>query len=154
MADTFKLPAPIGADVPFGELHVWQWCRGEARNRIGVRNYLESLGFVMGRDKITPDDFEILQSAIDHFHRVAPHFPQPVKLSDALRPVADGAPGFYVVGMPGRYSLAPELCEALKGAGWIYDVIPETTYFEIVRGLLWAKYQTIIGSRALCEVKE
>jgi hypothetical protein len=39
-------------------------------------------------------------------------------------------------------------------AGWIYDVQPETTYFQVINGKLWAKYQQIIGSRALVEVTE
>jgi hypothetical protein len=150
----FKLPGPIGADIPFEELHAWQWAGNQPRARVDIFTYLSDLGFVKGRDKITSEEFDILKYAFDAFHRTAPHYPGRVKLSEALRPLPDGAPGFYLQGHAGRYALAPELSEALTQAGWIYDVKPDTTYFQVIRGRLFAKYQQIIGSRCLCEVAE
>ncbi len=149
----FTLPGPMGPDVPFSSLHVWAWAKTQARADVCIIRYLQSLGFVLGVHCITPDEHRTLDYAIDHFHRVTPHFPGPMRLADALKPAGpDG--GFYVQGhpTPGRYLLGPELVQALTGAGWIYDVTPETTYLALVNGVLWARYQQIIGSRPLVEI--
>jgi hypothetical protein len=152
--ENFKLPGPIGSDIPFGTLHVWHWAAGQPRARVNISEYLGDVGFVMGRDKITPEEYDTLSHALDAYHRTAPHYPGRLNLCEALRPLPDGESGFYLQGHAGRYALAPELSEALTAAGWIYDVTPDTTYFQVIRGRLFAKYQQIIGSRCLCEVAE
>lgn len=151
--DTFTLPGPIGSETPFKDLHVWQWAKGEPRDDVKVNNYLQSVGFVLGRDRLNPEDLKTLDYAIEHFHRVMPHMKGPVPLEEVLTPSADGS-GFCVQGKTGRYLLSESAKSALVGAGWIYDVKPETTYFQVINGKLWAKYQQIIGSRAIVEVTE
>ena len=39
-------------------------------------------------------------------------------------------------------------------AGWIYRVHPSSTYFKVIEGRLYAKYQQIIGSRYICDIIE
>lgn len=147
----FTLPAPISADIPMSDLHVWQWAKGQPRAEVKVMNYLESVGFALGRDRLTPEDLKTLKYAIDHFHRTEPHMPGPVPFSEVLTPAPQG---FYVQGKPGKFALSKSARSALKEAGWIYDVQPDNTYFQVINGKLWAKYQQIIGSRALVEVTE
>ena len=66
---TFSLPAPIRDDIPMSDLHVWQWAKGQPRAEVKVINYLKSVGFALGRDRLTPEDLKTLQYATDHFHR-------------------------------------------------------------------------------------
>lgn len=147
----FTIPGPLTDRTPFAEMHVWGWAKSQPRANIELTKYLDSLGFVVGRDRLTEAQYQTLEYAIDTFHRVYPHFAKPLSFSEAL---TESAAGFYVQGKPGRYSLEPKLHETLDAAGWIYEVSPETTYFEIINGILWAKYQQIIGSRPLCFVLE
>ena len=151
----FTLPGPIGSDIPFRELHAWGWAQRQPRARVNISDYLADAGFVLGRDRLTPEDYDTLSAVFDHFHRVAPHLPGRVSFADAMRPAADGESGFYVQGKPGRYVPSDDIRAALIGAGWIYDVEPETTYFSIgANGILWARYQQIIGSRPIVEIVE
>lgn len=149
--EAFKIPGPFGPDVPFSKMHVWQWAKTQPRRNVEISAYLQAIGFVMGSDRLTESDYDTLYHAIDHFHRVAPHYPDPLTFAQAFTQSPD-ASGFHVVRKPGCYALAPMLHEALQTAGWIYDIEPETTYFEIVNGILWARYQQIFGSRALAQI--
>jgi hypothetical protein len=151
--DTFTLPGPISSLTPFEQLHVWQWSKDQPRDDVKVANYLKSVGFVLGRDKLNPEDLKTLDYAIEHFHRVMPHMVGPVRLDDVLTPSPDGS-GFYVHGKSGRYLLSETAKSALADAGWIYEVNPDTTYFQVTNGKLWAKYQQIIGSRPIVEISE
>jgi len=148
---TFVIPGPLSETTPFCDLHVWQWAQTVPRADVSIGKYLDSLGFVVGTDRLTESEYDVLSHACEHFHRVAPHAAS-MKFGDAFKPDESG---FYVRGKPGRYALAPVLRDALEGAGWIYDIQPETTYFELMPdGRLIAKYQQIIGSRVLCEILE
>ena len=145
------LPGPLTDQTPFAEMHVWGWAKGQPRANVKITKYLDSLGFVVGRDRLTEAQYQTLDYAIKHFHRVYPHVASPLTFAECF---TEAPTGFYVQGKPGRYSLEPKLREALDAAGWIYEVSPETTYFEILNGILWAKYQQIIGSRPVCFVLE
>ncbi len=148
----FPLPGPLADDIPLCEMHVFAWAATQPRNRVGLMNYLQSLGFETGKHRITEAQYETLRYALDHYHATAPHFGGVHKLADILKP-ATNETGFYVQGLPGRYVPSGELVQALQRAGWVYDVKPETTYFTVSeRGVLWAKYQQIIGGRPLCQL--
>jgi hypothetical protein len=64
---------------------------------------------------------------------------------------------FFVTG-PGRcvgyYKITQKLRDMVEGTGWIYDVHPSTTYFEVIEGRLYAKYQHILGSRYICDISD
>jgi hypothetical protein len=154
MSDRFILPAPFDASIPFTQLHVWQWAKTQAREDVQILNYLAALGFRMGVDRLDTDDYKTLEYAIDAFHRCAPRI-DGVRPLSAVLPAATGPEGFYCRGLPHRVNPSDELRAALAAAGWIYDVAPESTYFEILPGgRLFARYQEIIGTRFLCEVTE
>lgn len=152
----FPLPGEVTSETPFGHLHIWQWAGAQDdRNKVTLCEYLLSIGFVTGAHRITEQQYEILSLALDHYRLVAPHMPG-VRTFDSLFTLApENYKGevFWVQGKPGRYILADEVRTALFKAGWIYDVQPDTTYFAVINGTLWAKYQSIIGSRALARIE-
>lgn len=154
MSDLFALPGPLADDIPLSQLHVWQWAAAQPRADVTVARYLASLGFVTGTHRLTSEQYDTLKCALQHFHSVHPHL-APRRLADAF----PGPGGFFVDGLPGGpFAVAPDVVAALQAAGWIYDVTPASTYFQIQRGedgrpvKVWASYQQIIGSRPVCEV--
>ena len=62
----------------------------------------------------------------------------------------------FLVTSPGRcsgyYKVTQKLRDMVAEAGWIYYVHPSTTYFEVIWGRLYAKYQHIPGSRYICDI--
>lgn len=147
----FTIPAPFAPDVPFVQMHVWQWAQSQTdRNNVTIHSYLASLGFVIGTDKLDEGDYKTLDYAIDAFHRAAPRIPGLHSFADLFEPAEDG---FYIrEGKPGVWKPRQLVIDALVNAGWIYDVTPDSTYFEIIGSKVWAKYQQIIGSRPVAEL--
>ena len=115
-----------------------------------MRRYLDSLGFIVGTHRITEEQFKILEYVEDTWFRFTPYH-TPMRLSECFD---DSAPSFYVNGLEVRKGITRELRDAVAEAGWIYDVSPYTTYFEIINGKLYAKYQQILGSRFICKIVE
>lgn len=151
----FPIPGECADDTPFERMHVWQWALMQPRAKVGMREYLQSLGFVIGTHRLSEGDYKRLDYAINAFHRIAPRMPAR-PFAELFSPAthAPGA-GFYVSHRPGRWVPSPELVQCLRDAGWIYDITPDSTYFEVIGGnRLFAKYQQIIGSRFLCVVTE
>lgn len=153
MSDLFPLPGPLADDIPMSQLHVWQWAAAQPRADVTLARYLAALGFVTGTHRLTPEQHDTLKCALQHFHSVHPHL-TPRRLAD----VFPGPGAFYVQGLPGRHAVAPDVLAALTAAGWVYDVTPASTYFQIQHGedgrpfKVWARYQQIIGSRPLFQV--
>lgn len=146
----FRVPGPMGPDIPFDELHVWQWARSTPRADVTIFKYLESVGFRVGVDRITEDTYKTLDYAIESFHRTEPRISEALPLSELFTPAKFG--GFYVQGLSGRWNPTARVIETLGDAGWIYDVSPETTYFDVSSSTVWARYQSIIGSRAIARI--
>lgn len=152
----FTIPGPITENTPFRELHFWQWAQHQPRGRVAVKTYLGEVGFIVGRDKITESEYKILRYAVEAFHRCMPWMGAERKFSDVFRKsdgVTDGE-SFYVQGMVDRFDITQEVREALEASGWVYDVRPETTYFAIINGTVFAKYQQILGSRPLFKLAQ
>ena len=153
MSDLFALPGPLADDIPLSQLHVWQWAAAQPRADVTVARYLASLGFVTGTHRLTSEQYDTLKCALQLFHSVHPHL-APRRLADAF----PGPGDFYVSGLQDRRALAPDVAAALQAAGWVYDVTPASTYFQIQHGedgrpfKVWARYQQIIGSRPLFQV--
>lgn len=149
----FKIPGvPCLNNTPFEQLDVWAWCRemNDRRREIEFGNYLKARGFKMGEDKITPEELKVIESAIETYHHIAPHMGlDPIPFNE-LFPTE----GEFSVRDKGKWKPSEDLVAALVRSGWIYHVLPDTTYFEIINGRLIAKYQQILGSRSLALVKE
>lgn len=70
-------------------------------------------------------------------------------LSDLLTRCESG--GFWVRGLQGRYELTRKLKELITSL----DLVNSDIYFDVIRGnRLYVKYQTILGSRALCTITD
>ncbi len=152
--DPFTIPGvPVTNDTPFDQLHVWQWAREQDRRMVTLANYLKAIGFTTGKDRLTEEQYDTLHYAIETFHRCEPHMSGEYAF-DALMHKASTA-GFYVQGKEGRFIPSAAVVAALESAGWIHEVKPETTYFELVNetGVLWAKYQQLLGSRPIARIK-
>jgi hypothetical protein len=147
------------ANTPMVELPFWQWLAAQGKGTMRqtrktdldvVIDYLTEHGFVEGRDTVESDLLDTLLTVHKCFWEVAPEI-APRKLSDVF---TESAEGFLVSGLDykKRYVVAPDVIAALNEAGWIYDIVPTTTYFQISNGKVWAKYQTILGQRCIFEV--
>lgn len=152
----FALPgAPVTGEAPFRTLHVVKWARSQdKRADVTMDNYLSAVGFVVGRDRLDETQYDVLHGAIEHFHRVEPHLKGEHKFSDLFTLAPKGS-GFWVKGVTdGPWIPAQALVDALVASGWIYDVTPDTTYFNFIAEncTVWAEYQQIIGSRPLARI--
>ena len=121
-----------------------------------ITAYLESLGFIIGQDKITEEQHKTLEYVEDTWFRLTPYH-LPMTWDECFAPGAE----FSVHAKPPgedkpfcRRNITPELKKAVEESGFIYDVTPDTCYFEIINDRLYAKYQQILGSRFVCTIKE
>ena len=119
-------------------------------------DYLDSLGFVKGKHKVSERDLKTLEYVFETWVRTTPYY-SPCKFSDLFTDgdayYVSGAESYGVV-KPWRRNVTPKLVEMVRNAQWIYDVEPNSTYFELNGNRLYAKYQQILGSRFLCFVEE
>lgn len=144
----------VSANEPLNTDPFYAWLdanvdRGNPGKNLMMK-YLASLGFVVGKHRLTEEQFQILEYVEDVWFQWTPYH-TPMSLSECFD---DSEPSFYVKGLEGRKGITRELRDAVAEAGWIYDVTPDTTYFEIINGRLYAKYQQILGSRFVCRIKE
>lgn len=152
--------APVlDRNAPIVSQPFWQWLisKGKADFRKKhcsdldhVLAYLTEYGFSEGRDVVDAELLDTLLLIFRHFWDICPEL-SPMNLSEVF---TESLNGFYVEGLDynKRYSAANQVIVALEEAGWVYGVSPSTTYFSVINGKLWAKYQKILGSRCLFEV--
>ena len=130
-----------------------------------IVTYLSTLGYVRGEHRISEEAIKTLRYVIDMWLTLTP-FGEPATLSELFD---DSTPRYYVIGLPQRADITPahyakglhrraditpKLKTLVECSGWIYEVSPDTTYFEIIEDRLYAKYQQILGSRFLCRIRE
>lgn len=147
------IPAPFSDITNFDKMHFWAWASAqEKRNDVTINNYLDSLDFVVGQDKLTDGEYTTLNFAVETWHRTTPWIREVLKFNELFTPADEG--GYYVFGAAKRYYPTQKVIDAIHEAGWIYNVNPMTTYFEIIQGnRLYAKYQQVIGSRFIAIIK-
>ncbi len=153
----FNIPGfPIDDQAPVNTLHIWKWLdqipNEELKQKATLLCYLESHGFIKGQHKITEDEIRTLDDTLDNWWRTLPCVRRPCRFEELFTPAKDNELSYWVRGREGRYVLNPEAETALISRGWVYSVHPETTYFEIIKNRVYAKYQTIIGSRKLANL--
>lgn len=155
LLSSFTIPGSFTDETPFEQMDVWRWALTQTRANVNISKYLDSINFVIGKDRLTESQYKRLEYAVDCFHRCAPRMPVAF-FSDLFTEagVTDSNRAFWVQGKPGRWVPGKCIVDCLQASGWIYEISPETTYFEIIgENRLFAKYQRILGSRFLCEVK-
>ena len=109
--------------------------------------YLTDIGFNADIHVISEESLNILKNVEDHWFRCTPYF-EPKSKADLFFNAN------HLKGIIGGGNATNELAQMVIDSGWIYDVIPETTYFEITNGYLFAKYNLIIGSKKICKIKD
>lgn len=136
-------------DDPF---YAWLEANAKKGDRINdmdrICTYLAEQGFIEGTHKISEEALKILNYVLETWYRCTP-WGGTMKLSECFTPGA----AYYVKGLPDRMEVTASLNALLNESGWIYNVSPDTTYFEIIGDCLYAKYQQILGSRFLCRIK-
>lgn len=154
----FKAPKH-DKQTPMADLPFWHWlaAKGKGAMRQDRKTdlnyaiaYLTEHGFVKGRDTVETELLDTLLLIFKHFWDVSPEI-APIKLSKVF---TESTEGFYVEGLDykKRYSVAERVITAINESGWIYCVRPDTTYFSVINGKVFVKYQQILGSRCLFEV--
>lgn len=148
----FPIPGPITSDTPVRELHFWKWADAQGfRSDVTLPNYFTSLGFQQGVHHLDQNEHEILRLSVQQWHITTPWIRSPRKLTELFR--QDKESKFYVFDKEGHYTPSAEMVNALVESGWVYNVRPDTTYFEVIEDRVYAKYQFILGSRLIARIK-
>jgi hypothetical protein len=151
----FNLPQPIGMDIPFENLHVWQWMKNQPRDSISKIAYLQAFGFDSKIHRITEEQYHILDCAMTQYFRIAPIISKKMKRTDVFD--YDKKDNLFTIiesGQPVKYlSVKATILGALISDFWL-GTNQNDFYFEIINGKLWAKYSTILGSRPVVELAD
>ena len=149
----FRLPTPCGMKTPLSQLHVWQWADKQPNRRdVHLTNYLTSIGFTIGVDRLTKDKYELLRLAIEEWHRCGPIIRTP-KFFEEVFDTTGGPFSFYEKNHKGCKVGLLESTRAALQECWIYQLHPDNCYFELINGKVWAKYNQILGSKPLVVLK-
>lgn len=161
MNDCFKFDC-IDEQTPICEDNFYKWlCLPENNPRINdyksgdrsiITTYLKSLGFVVGKDRITEKQLEILQCVAEHWWRAEPINSEVINLENEISLAQKGDTGAFYLAGKGKVKISPNLRQILEKAKGIYAISPRYYYLEVVGDKLYLKYQTIIGSRVVCRI--
>lgn len=156
MSEYFQLP-PYNDDQPLVEHPYYQWLTANVDRKEGghskMLDWIKGLGFRVGEDALSPGDLSTLHVVEEHWWCCSPWF-KPHSDKDLFTLPTKGADKFFIQG-PAHdefLGITQKLRDMVVEAGWIYDVHPSTTYFEVIEGRLYAKYQQILGSRYICDI--
>ena len=158
MSEYFQLP-PYNDDQPIVEHHFYQWLTDNVDRSQGghsrMLDWIKGLGFRVGEDALSPNDLNTLHVVEEHWWRYSPRF-KPCSGKDLFVKPLVGGESFYFCGPHFNEfrGITQKLRNMVIAAGWIYNVHPSTTYFEVIEGRLYAKYQQILGSRYICDIIE
>lgn len=164
MSEYFQLP-PYNDDQPLVEHPYYQWLTANVDRKEGghsrMLDWIKLLGFRVGEDALSPEDVQTLHFVEEHWWRCSPWFKPHTwgslfsEVGHLVRAVPDEQ---VLVTGPGRcsgyYKVTQKLRDMVAEANWVYNVHPSTTYFEIIEGRLYAKYQRILGSRYICDIAD
>lgn len=147
----FKLDV-VSDDQPMTEDNFYLWLDQFDKGSVPEQEkltYLTSLGFEVGVHKLSKRDLDVLGYILEAWYMNTPHTKQEMEFNELFYP---GSEFYYIKGKNIKYSIQAKLRKLVADAGWIYEVNPQTTYFEIVDNRLYAKYQQILGQRYLCNI--
>lgn len=157
MSEYLQLPQ-YSDDQPLVEHPFYQWLTANCSKlelSAGYRpsDWLRSLGFERGVDRISEHGMKTLSIVEEHWWRCSPYF-EPHWDKDLFTLPTRDTVKFYIQGSTHNefMGITHKLQTMVVEAGWIYNVHPSTTYFEVIEGRLYAKYQQIIGSRYICDI--
>lgn len=163
------VPAKTVLDVPFvsdeepirnNDFFVWLNGNAQRGNSAPVLDYIHSylttLGFDSSVNVVPEGTVRKLENIYQYWQTVTPYY-GPETLAELLTLHDVDGPGLYFVQnskpMRAHYGVASQkLLDMVANAGWVYEVNPDSTYFELIGTRLYAKYQRILGSRYICDV--
>lgn len=158
MSEYFQLP-PYSGDQPIVAHPFHRWLTDNVDRSQGghsmMLDWVKLLGFRVGEDALSPGDLSTLHVVEEHWWRCSPRF-KPHSDKDLFTLPTKGADKFFIQG-PAHdefLGITHKLRTMVMAAGWIYGVYPSTTYFEVIEGRLYAKYQQILGSRYICDISD
>lgn len=158
MSEYFKLP-PYNDDQPLVEHPFYQWLTDNVDRSQGghskMLDWIKGLGFRVGEDALAPEDVDTLHLVEEHWWRCSPWFGSQAG-KDLFKLPTPNEESFYFGGpyFSEFRGITQKLRDMVMAAGWIYNVHPSTTYFEVIGGRLCAKYQQILGSRYICDISD
>lgn len=182
--NSFSLPASDSETTPIKETSAYKWFTSNPNLRSSsnmdlVCEYLDSLGFVTGEDKVTEDELSRLNLFCEEAYRNRADLNGTVDAGDLFEPVTDEEwketayyekdlfnPFFSIDTLlandleisAGKYRATALLVDLIRQEGCIYEINPFNIYFQVITTVngdknLHYKYQYIIGGRKLCRIK-
>lgn len=158
MSEYFQLP-PYNDDQPMVEHPLYQWLTDNVDRSKGghsmMLDWVKLLGFRVGEDALSPEDVRTLHLVEEHWWSCSPWF-KPHSDKDLFTLPTKGTEKFYIQGPTDNefMGITHKLRTMVMAAGWIYNVHPSTTYFKVIEGRLYAKYQQLLGSRYICDISD
>lgn len=152
--------APFRDDQPLKDHPFYQWLlenEDEELNDRGkdkISDYLAQLGFDIKRHRLDDGQLRTLQYAWQTYGDLWMPTREPQRLDDLFFPRETKTRKTYWLRGRGDVVLSTKVVEMIEKAAPIYPLDPIHYYFEVVNHTLFIKYQTIIGSRRLCPIKE
>ena len=123
-----------------------------------VQGYLFSKGYDEKKHFLSPGDFKSLKVVIEHYYSALCPLEGPEDIRNLFNIVGKNAGGAYWINRPGRSTMygtpTNELTNAVNELGLIYKLTPDNFYFQVNNDRLYIKYQSIIGSRKVANLKE
>ena len=161
-SNTFTFPH-VTPTQPLREDPFWTWLTRtytvKSNLPCGMYNhdyfvqYLATLGWQMPQ-RVAEEDLATLNYVLGTWFDQTPWF-EPKTTSDLF----EGQGKYTLIGVhksvsmdPLKVKITPMLKDMVEKSGWVYEVDPKTTYFQITDGKLTAHYQQILGSLIICEV--
>ena len=154
--ETLNIPGILASDQPMAHSDFYKWLnKSVARHNdffVAMDMYLnEVAAFDIKRHKIDPDDLQSLEYVFSYYSAMYTPIRNATRLRALLRP-SDDDDAFRCGGVDYRVKPTGILRHILRDLGLVYEVTPQTYYFEIINGFLFIKYQSLIGSRRIAKL--
>lgn len=154
--DTQPKDQPI-ADHPFYLWLVENENILDTRHNLIIFEYLKSLGFDKDKQKVDGDVVDELRMMHDFYCTMWMPTRIPYRLDELFLPTEGGywlRDGKRTELGSDKVSMTHQLRALIEPTSPIYELSPQHYYFEVINGVLFLKYQHIIGSRRICPVSE
>ena len=158
-----KTRFPMGTqpkDQPIADHPFYLWLM-ENENTLDTRSasilsqYLDHLGFVVTRHTLDPDVITELRMVHDFYSSMWMPTRTIYRLDELFIPTEGGywlRDGSRTELGSSKVSMTHQLRALIEEVSPIYELGPDNYYFEVIKGVLFLKYQHIIGSRRLCPI--
>lgn len=129
----------------------------DTRHSSILSQYLDRLGFVVTQHTLDPEVVDELRMVKDFYCSMWMPTRLPYSLDELFLPTEGGywlRDGKRTELGSDTVSVTRQLRVLIDRTSPIYELGPDNYYFEVINGVLFLKYQHIIGSRRICPVSE